>query len=549
MKRWTLLLLVVTGCASQPSAPGPEAPPEPPAQTESDPPDPLSRCEAAPLEAPLTHLTPLQFANAVRDALGVEVDPTLLPAAIRVGGYENDGRRGELTALTLAAYAKAIASVAEAAAPALAPSCAAADAGCLTGWIRDIGLRAFRRPLTEEEVGVFSALHATARASEDEVTGAAWVLEALLQSPQFLYLAWVTTPEGDAERLDDFSIASRMAAFVWNGIPDEALLAAAGSGRLGSPEARAEEARRMLEDPRAAAAVAHFHDQYLRLEELPSSGRDTNLYPLWSPALLEAMREETRRFTARLVTEPGGTVKTLLTSSETEVNGPLAELYGVSEGPPEWWTWARVKLDASQRAGVLTHASLLTTRAHPVTTSPIKRGHFVLERLLCQPLPPPPSTLDLQLPEATEGMTTREFYEPTRQQPACAGCHTMMNPLGYAFEHYDPIGAWRDIEEGDPRKVVDSKVELHGYLAGIDGPLSGAVELTHRLAESPMVADCYAQHWMGYAHAQRLEANSCAVQSLQEGFRAAGGEVRALIERIVASEAFVLRAPQTCDGG
>lgn len=532
------LLLLLVGCYGQSGlhvsqVAGSSAPPVAESQV---PEKVLGRCGAHPLEAPLTHLTPRQLSNALFDLLGKRPPEAFTPPNARVEGYENDSRRGELSAGALAVYVRAV--EATIAASTVRPTCAGEEVPCIESWVRSFGRRAFRRPLSEEEVRIFTQLHATLRAEADFQVSTTRLLQALLLSPQFLYWTWLG---------DDFSIAASMAAFLWNGLPDDALLDAAARGELRDAASRALHAERMLADSRAAGASADFHEQYLRLENLDSAGRDEVLYPLWSPQLLKAMREETRRFTARAVASPEGTLASLLTSSETEVNAALAGLYGLDDAPADDRTWAQVTLDPQQRAGILTHASLLTTRAHPITTSPIQRGYFVLERLLCQPLPPPPASLDLKLPEATPDMTTREFYEPTRTQPACTGCHTLINPLGYAFEHYDPLGAWRDLELGDPQKPIDAVVELVDHGDELSGRIDGAVELSALLAASDSVADCYAKHWFGYAHAQHVEADSCGVEAVQRSFRESGGNLRALLKAIVVSDAFVERAEQRCE--
>ncbi len=247
------------------------------------------------------------------------------------------------------------------------------------------------------------------------------------------------------------------------------------------------------------------------------------------------MLQETTYFTRSVVLEGDGLLKTLLTSNLAFPEGPLFEVYGLTE-PAGFVPGTAVALDATRRSGILTQAAFLTRHAHGNQTSPVHRGILVRENLLCQPIDPPPANVAASPPPPTPATSTRERFAQHVADGACAGCHTLIDPIGLGFEHYDAIGAYREV---DGRGPVDATGEFTHVRADLTGSFTNAVELTAMLAESSEVADCVARQWFRFSLG-RVESKSdaCSVRDIQAGFDDSDHNIRALLTEIVTSDAF-----------
>jgi hypothetical protein len=346
-------------------------------------------------------------------------------------------------------------------------------------------------------------------------------------------------------QLGPYEIASRLSYLLWSSMPDDELLAAADAGELATPEQIKAQAERMLEDGRARAAVANFHRQWLELSHLETINKDPATYPAYSEDLRPLWKSETEAFLDYVVFEDAaGDVATLFTAPYSFMNAELAAFYGV-EGP-EGGAFQRVDLDPTQRAGFLTHASVLASLAKPNQSSPVHRGKFVRERLLCEILPPPPNNIEIKAPDVTPGVSTRERFSQHRDDPNCATCHVLMDPIGFGFEHYDGIGLWRDNDEGVP---VDATGEIAGSRSA-NGTFDGAIELAHQLAESEQVRQCVVSQWFrfGYGRAEQ-EEDRCSMDQLQQAFAESGHNIRALLVALTQTEAFRYRRAVVSEGG
>ncbi|MCA9545026.1 MAG: DUF1588 domain-containing protein, partial [Myxococcales bacterium] len=367
-------------------------------------------------------------------------------------------------------------------------------------------------------------------------------LAAMLQSPQFLYRLTAPTPdevEGAAVPLAGWVRASRLSYFLWGSTPDEALLAAAEAGALGTVEGVAAQVRRILPDPRTRATVQHFHRQWLGLDALARMEKD---HPY--PGGVEALRAVLARSVEALVDEAFVQgVDALLSGPSLHVDGDLAALLGL---PAPAGDFGPVAAPADQRAGLLTHPAVLAKLAHPDQTSPIHRGIFVRERLLCQTLPPPPADLIIEPPDPDPRATTQQRFAQHTADPACAGCHTLMDPVGFGFENYDELGRFRQTENGLP---VDASGELVAPpTPDLAGPFDGAVALAERLAQSPAVKQCVATWWFRYALARgELPVDACARARIEDAFIDSGGDFTALLVALATSGAFTHRAGTPSD--
>jgi hypothetical protein len=258
------------------------------------------------------------------------------------------------------------------------------------------------------------------------------------------------------------------------------------------------------------------------------------LFPDWSAETQASAYEELLRFTGRAVFEGPGTLASLFLSRDTEVNGPLAAIYGVS-GPSGAGTWQAVTLPEGERAGFLTKVGFLAAHSHGANGSPPLRGSYVMQRIFCLPVDPPPPGTDTTPPDPTgSALTNREQFEERTSPGDCRGCHAMLNPFGFALEHYDAIGAYRELDNGQP---VNAVVELAD--TDVTGQVNGGIELSEKLAASQQVADCAVSRWFRYARGRGVESSDgCAVQRAKAAFATSGGNIVDLMVSLVTSEEF-----------
>jgi hypothetical protein len=494
----------------------------------------------------LRRLTNDQYDRTVMDLLGIETNfiDSFAPDE-RSGAFKSNGAApvGQLQVEQYMDAAEGLATEAIGDLGALLPcdpSTLGEDA-CAEEFIRDFGRRAYRRPLTDGEVAGVMQVYADGKAEGGFTDGIRIATQGLLQSPFFLYHVETGVEGGESGQpvaLTGYEMASRLSYFLWNTMPDEDLFAAAEAGELFTDEGLQAQVDRMLADGRAAEAIANFHLQWLGVDEIGSVEKNSAVYPNFDPDLALAMRAETAAFANWVLTSGDGRLETLLTADFTITEDPgLLALYGVTL-PPGHVPGDPVPLDPAQRSGLLTQASLLARHAHADQTSPVHRGQLVRENFLCTPLPPPPPDVDNVPPDPAPGSTTRERFAEHTANPSCAGCHVLIDGLGFGFEAYDGVGAFRELDENLP---VDASGEVVGT-DDIDGEFDGAVELAAKLADSTQVQACVAQQWFRFSLG-RLETDDdqCAFDHMQEAFDASDHDVRALVKTIVFSDSFRFR--------
>jgi hypothetical protein len=412
---------------------------------------------------------------------------------------------------------------------------------CAAQFIEVFGSRAFRRPLTQAERDMFQGLYDFGRTQTDFRMGVRLVIEAALQSPAFLYRVEMGVPALESEGvipLTSWEMASRLSYFLWGSMPDEALFAKAEAGELETPQQVEAEARRMLEHPNARALVAEFHRQWLDYERVANVTKDAGLFPDWSAEVGALMAEETSMFIEHAIFDDGeGSVTTLLTAPYSFMSPELATFYGVEMDPEAGEGFTRVELDPSQRAGLLTMGTILTVNAHTNQTSPTLRGRMIREQLLCDTVPPPDPEVDITAPVVDPGGTLREKLAQHVDDPGCAGCHRLMDPIGLGFEGYDTLARFRALEGGNP---VDATGELVG--TDVDGPFDGAVALASKLSQSEKVNACYAKQWFRYGYGRAdTEADVCTLDDLNTRFTDSGGNIKELLVALTQTDAFLFR--------
>jgi hypothetical protein len=477
-------------------------------------------------------LTNSEYNHTVRDLLGDTSAPAdaFIPNPIHFGFRANPVRG--LSDVHLQQYAKAADQLAQAALARLDTllpcSPMSGEDVCARQFIDGFGLRAFRRPLLAEEVNEFMAVFQTARTNGDFAQSIGAVIATTLKSPHF-YQIQEGPPSSAVTLLDPYRLASRLSYFIYRSMPDQPLLDAAASGKLTTAADMASQARRMLADPKAHDGIVEFFAEWLSLDRLAELSKDPSLHPNFA-TLSGYMRTETSKF-VESVFFGSGQWSALLQSAETWLNEPLAQLYEVPG--ITGLAFQKANLDGKVRGGILTQASFLSIGASPNQSSPTLRGQSVLEKLFCRPVPPPPPAQFPPLPPQMPGETNRERYERYTTEPACIACHSLIDRVGFGFEHYDAIGRYRLADNG---KAVDSSGVLQG--TDVDGPFLGVVELSSKVASSQEAQRCVARQSLRFALSrQETEADVCSIEHAANALRSSG-DLRELVIALAASDAF-----------
>ncbi|HEU5073947.1 MAG TPA: DUF1592 domain-containing protein [Polyangiaceae bacterium] len=419
--------------------------------------------------------------------------------------------------------------------------CSPDEADCADAFIAEFGMRAFRRPLTPDEQDAFLVLFQqgptlvmTGDAFRD---GVRLVVEAMLQSPHFLYRTELSTA-ADANgmiALTSWEIATRLAYFVQGSMPTDALFERASRDELRTVEQIRSAVEELLMSERANAQLVSFHAQAWNFNRYSRIAPDRDVFANAPTDIVDSSRIASEHF-VRDVIENGGGLSELLTAPYAFADAGLAALYGL-EGDAVPSSMARIDLDAGQRKGYLMQIGFLASHAYAVDTDPIHRGVFVLRQLLCRDIPdPPPGASMTPLPETDEPIeTTREEIELLTGQAGCFTCHLQINPPGFALEGFDAVGQVRTRENDVP---VDTSGTLE--LDDVDVAFSGPLELVDALAASQEARACYASKWLEFAYGRSLAAgDDAAIAELG----ATALSVHELLARVSTTEAFMKRKP------
>ena len=497
---------------------------------------------------PLRRLTRSEYNNTVRDLLGDTSNiANGFPPDQKIGDFTNTAVALTVPPLLAQSYETAAETLAANAIKNISKvlPCDPAKDGedaCAQSFIGAFGKKAFRRPLTTDEVSGLFALYQTNRSGADFNTGIQAVIEAFVQSGPFLYRYEAGIPDkaqGNVVPLNGYEMASRLSYLLWGSMPDDALFAAADNNQLSTKEQIGAQARRMLQDAKAKPAVEEFYSQWLTLTALAGTAKDPATYPAYTPSLQASMQKETLAFVDWVMWESDGRLQTLLTSTTSFLNAELAAVYGV---PGVNGTGLqKVEMDPKQRSGLVTQLALMSVLGKPDRSSPVLRGKFVRERLLCQTIAPPPQNIVITPPVIQPGETTRDAFSQHDKQEPCHSCHTLMDPIGFGFENYDGMGKWRDLDQGKP---VDATGTLTG--SDVDGNFNGAVELVKKLAGSREVGDCATLEWFRYAFGRGdTPDDACSMQALKTTFAGANFDIRELLVAITQTDAFRYRQKVT----
>ena len=502
----------------------------------------------APMVRRLTHS---QYNNTVRDLLGDQTRPAdSFPQEDFVNGFKNQVTSQDIPPLLAEAYHGAAVKLSKAAFLGgedmrnLVPCkpAGANDAACAEKFAKQFGRRAFRRPLTDSEARRYTSLIGEqARRSGRFLDGAALFLEAILQSPKFLFRL-----EGGWRAYD---VASRLSYFLWDSMPDDALLESAASGELAGAAGVDKAVRRMLADPRAHQAVDEFASEWLRFDLALNTVKDRAAYPQFTPELAVAMTEETRRLIADTVWN-NRSFMDIFTARYAFVNSDLAALYKLPAPANEF---DRAAFPAgSDRAGVLGEAMFLTATSKPEETSPTVRGYSVRDQFLCQivPDPPPGTNANLPPPTAEKPMSNRERLQAHLTNTACAGCHQMMDTIGFGLEKFDAIGQKREQQvitfvsdhpkKGERPKKVAVPLDARGTVLGVPrSDFTSPAELGSILAAAPKCQECVVRQLFRYAYGRKeAGADRETIGKAAEVFRGSQFRFQELMMFLAKSLAF-----------
>jgi hypothetical protein len=508
----------------------------------------------------LRRLTRSQYNNSLRELMGDQTRPADdFPAEDYVHGFTNQAEGQSVSPLLAEAWNRAAEKAARLAfiggdSRGLIPCqpADAADAECREMFIRRFGARAFRRPLTEAEVRLYGELFVAEAAGSGSFTaGAQAVVEAVLQSPYFLF----HLEGGPDDRLTSYRVASRLSYFLWNTMPDDELFRAAERGELSTREGIESQARRLLADPRARGALHEFLTQWLRFDRLHSAVRDRRLFPEFSDELVADMAEEVRQLFDHLVWE-GGNFLDFFRADYAFLSSSLARLYGL-EAPDREFGMVRFPEDSERGGGVLGTALFLSLTSKPVDTSPTERGLFIREHFLGQVVPPPPPGVDMNLPPSTEGrlLTNRERLGIHLSSPNCAACHDLIDPIGFGLERFDAIGRYRPRQlvtifptaeelrrdrDREPR-THELELDVSASVRGIpDSEFSSPRQLGAILAANKSCQRCVVKQLFRYALGrQETAADQPLIDAALADFERSGFQFQSVVLSIALSDTFL----------
>ena len=428
------------------------------------------------------------------------------------------------------------------------PSSSVPEAACARQILGTLARRAYRRPTTANEMTTLMTFFNEGRKGATFEDGVEYSLRLLLSSPQFLVRAErepVAVKAGQPYRVTDLELASRLSFFLWSSVPDEELITVASQGRLGQPTVLAQQVRRMLKDPRADALVTNFGQQLLYLRNLPATSPDGIYYPNWDDELRQALKRESELFFESVLREDRG-VLDLLTADYTFVNERLAKHYGIPNVYGSRFRRVTLPAEMDYRRGLLGKGSFLAvTWTQNFRSSPVKRGVWVLENILGTPPPEPPANVPaLEDTKSADGkvLTLREQMTIHRTNQPCAGCHAIMDPIGFALENLDADASWRTKQGGDGGIPIDSKVRLYDG-QDVNGPAGLRTAL---MRYSPQFVRMFVEKLMTYAVGRGMEYTDMpTIRAITRDVSKDDNRFSAIVLEVVKSPQFQMRVKST----
>ncbi len=494
--------------------------------------------------APLRRLTRFEYNNTLRDLANITDNPANpFPSEESGNGFGNDAASQSVPDILAEKYISAAASIASTLTDPVnvgkLASCASGplvgdEVPCVQSVIDSFVARAYRRAVQPAEAQGLIQLFQKVRVHETFTSSLTAVLEAVLQGPEFLYKPEFGEPVAgrtDVLRPTGDEMAVRLSYLFLGSMPDDALRQAAVRGELQTPAGVQAQAQRLLADPRARQVTAFFFDNLLPIAALSALERDKTLFPAWNAHIGSLMRQETQAFLDHEIFEGPGTWPGMFTAKYTYLNDELATYYGIAGVSGS--SFQQVALDGVKRGGLLTQGGMVAGPIHSNPTNPVTRGALVVKKLLCQSIPLPTGAVlaQVKVPEPNSAPTARQRFSAHSSQPVCTGCHSNLDPVGFALENFDAVGQWRDQENG---VTIDASGN-----SPLLGAFSGPVELGQRVAESPEAEQCFARRWTEFGYGRVSgERDACALQSTWEKFKGAGYNVKNLLLQLTETDTF-----------
>lgn len=525
--------LILANCSEPASDPAPSVAP----QTEAAPAD-----GATPLRLRL--MSAQQYDNTLADIFGPDLKfDTRFAPPVRTAGLLQDGSAvAGVSEAQLEQYQRTASLVAAQATdpthrPFLIPCTPkdekAADASCAGKFINSVGRLLYRHPLAQDQSAALVAKAGEAAIRlKDFYAGLSYALEGMLISPEMLLITETAEPDPahpGRQRLDSYSLATRLSLFLWNANPDGALLKAASDGELQSAKGRARLVDMMLASPRLETGVRAFFDDMFGFEDFDTLAKDAETYPAFTGATAADAREQTLRTIVDHLLTRDADYRDLFTTRKTFISSALAPLYGVPAG--NGWVPYEFPVD-SPRAGILTQVSFLALHSHPGRSSPTRRGKALRELILCQIVPRPPPNVDFSTVENPKSpvKTQRERVAIHLKNPVCAGCHKITDPIGLSLENFDGAGEFRTMERGE---AIDASGSLSGK------SFNTASGLGQALHDEPALTTCLVQRAYAYGTGgAEGDRDKPMLAYLNRRFADQGYRFRSLLRSIALSPAF-----------
>ncbi len=492
-------------------------------------------------------LTGTEYDNTVRDLVGTNLQlARTFPSKEVARGFDNNAFTLTFPAQLAESAYTASQQVAQRISSNLAtfvPCASTPDQACARQFITSFGQQVLRRPLAADEIEKLVAVFDVGN-RRTFARGIELVVSSLTISAPFWYRmefgdGQAVLNKPDMVRPTSFEMASRLSYLAWNSTPDSGLLGAAEQDALKTPEQIQAAFARLLSDPRAHEAVANFNDQWLQISRVAAVNKDPVVFPSWKSTMGEAMAKELALFSEQIAWNSARGFEDLFTSSASFADADLAAFYGATSATgASGADFTPVTLDSAKRAGFFARAGFLALEGFN-QTSPVRRAAFIRRRLLCQdPPPPPPNVKNTPIPPSASN-TTKDRAIAHSGNPACQGCHQLLDPVGFGLENYDAIGAYRTTENG---LAVDG---VGTVLQSDIGDFKGAVDLGQKFSVSVQAEECMAQQLYRFAYGRSpSEQRYSSVAQLSKVVRATGGNYQELLRTLVTLDEFLYR-PKT----
>jgi hypothetical protein len=503
-------------------------------------------CSAATAaRAPIRRISRIEYNNAVLDLFGVTTQPAngFVPeekTGVTIGFNTNIvSAVSELAVEQYVVAAEQIADGIVQSVSSVTGCTSTSDASCITNFLTTRARRAFRGTLPNDEKAQLVADYNAAVQALGADQGLRFGIEAILLSPRFLYTVEFGSGTGDVVPLTASEVAGRLAASIWRSVPSDGLIAAADKGELNTAEGVMVIAKAMLDDTKythAAEMMKDFASQWLDVDQTPTLTRDSMSFPAWNATVAADLLTETESFFLSIADDPAaGGFPSLLTANYTMVNANLASFYKLPA--PSGSGFQKVMLPA-YRSGVLTQGSVITSHSHFNRSSIVLRGKMVRFELLCDPVRPPPPTVNTTLAPLATGTTERDLASVHGSIGFCNNCHKMMDPIGYGFGFFDAVGEYTP-NDGETDITGTINPPALASIDDVSGPFKDPIELSQKIAKSKDAQQCYVIQAMRYTMG-RIEADgdACSAANAWSKFQMSGLDLKEVIIAIAGSDTF-----------